>query len=53
MTKEEAIAKLKAIDNDDPEMGHLEGDKILCEFLVSLGYKEVVDAWEELDKWYS
>jgi hypothetical protein len=28
-------------------------DDILCNLLVSLGYKEVVDAWEEVPKWYA
>lgn len=53
MTKEEVIARLKALHNGDPEESHTEGDRILCDLLVSLGYKEVVEEWKKIDKWYA
>lgn len=52
MTKEDAIARLKALPHD-PEEAHVEGDQILCDLLVDLGYNEVVEEWEKIDKWYA
>jgi polyhydroxyalkanoate synthesis regulator phasin len=40
-------------DNDDTEEAHIEADKLLCSFLRELGYDELVDAFEDIDKWYS
>lgn len=55
MTKEEAIKKLNraAEITDDTEVAHGEADRILCKLLISLGYKDVVAAWEKVDKWYA
>lgn len=54
MTEEEAYAKLKALEfNDDPEMAHIKADDILCELLLSLGCKRVVDEFGKLTKWYA
>ena len=56
MDRVEAIILLK--DNQsrrlgDEEVTHSNADDILCKLLVSLGYKDVVDEWEKIDKWYS
>lgn len=37
----------------DNEEYHLTADSILCEFLLELGYKELVDAFNEVPKWYA
>jgi len=37
----------------DTEADHGEADKALCLFLRSLGYGELVDEWEKVDKWYA
>lgn len=54
MTKEEALKQLK---NDchtgDTECDHGTADCILCDFLVSLGYQDIVDEWEKVAKWYA
>lgn len=50
----EAVEKLEAIEKSgDTEGGHIEADDILCDVLKALGCKEVVDAFEKLDKWYA
>jgi hypothetical protein len=60
MTKEERIkATVETLEEvtrtfgRDIEGAHSMADDILCNLLVSLGYKEVVDAWEEVPKWYA
>ncbi len=37
----------------DPESAHYEGDAMLCLMLRTLGYGDVVAAWDKLDKWYA
>lgn len=37
----------------DTERDHCDADEVLCELLIHLGYKDIVDAWEEVDKWYA
>lgn len=53
MSEDEAIQILKECQGDDPETGHIEADKVLCDLLISLGYQEVVNEWENVRKWYS
>lgn len=54
MTREEAIERLKSWQGPtDIEIAHGEADDVLCELLVSLGYQDVVDEWEKVDKWYA
>lgn len=54
MTGEEAIAALKALPTDTwLDVIHMEADSILCQLLESLGYGDVVSAWNDVDpKWY-
>lgn len=48
------IQKMKeAVNNSDIEEGHFECDKILCEFLIDLGFNEIVEIYEIQKKWYS
>lgn len=54
MTREEAIAALEDADDEyDIEEGHGRADDILCELLTTLGYADVVAAWQKVDKWYA
>lgn len=54
MTKEEAVEMLRKLQtNDDSEMAHIHADNVLCDLLTSLGYKEVVDEYGEIGKWYA
>jgi hypothetical protein len=54
MTEQEAIDKLKRLSkNTDIEFVHIEADKILCKLLTQLGYEEVVEEFENLDKCYA
>jgi len=50
---DKAIFELQNELNNDVEGGHINGDKILCNLLKTLGFDEVVNAWDELSKWYA
>ena len=50
----EAIEKMKeCVNNSDFELAHLDADNILCDVLTQLGYKELVDLYEKVNKWYA
>ena len=50
----EYICKMKmAIDNDNKECGHVACDEVLCDLLREIGFHNVVDVYEEQEKWYS
>ncbi len=56
--KNEIIQKLinlreQAEDKGDFEESHEEADKILCDLLISLGHKDIVDEYLKVPKWYS
>ena len=53
MTKEEALKLLEEADNGDPETSHTAADDVLCKLLDSLGYREVVDRYSKIVKWYA
>lgn len=54
MTREEAIEKLKECQkNRDIEAAHSDADDVLCKLLSSLGYADVIEQWEKVDKWYA
>jgi hypothetical protein len=38
---------------DDQETAHVNADNLLCQLLEHLGFKEVVEAYEKIDKWYT
>ena len=55
-SKEECVADMKEIAKDsiaDPERAHEYADELLCEILIKEGYKEVVDAFKDVYKWYA
>lgn len=53
MTREEAVKTLTDMHADDPESAHSLADEVLCALLVSLGYGDVVEAWNKIEKWYA
>lgn len=54
MTKEEAIQQLKIIQvNNDTENAHILADDVLCELLISLGFKDVMEEYNKIYKWYA
>jgi hypothetical protein len=54
MTAADALTQLKGLaQKDDPEAAHGQADVILCAFLVSLGYQDIVNAYEAIAKWYA
>jgi hypothetical protein len=57
MTKEELIKvyieKLERYPKLDRASAHILADARLCELLIDLGYDEVVEAWEKIEKEYS
>jgi len=51
VTRAEAIAKLYACASGvDDEEAHGDADDVLCELLATLGYGDVVEAWEAVQK---
>lgn len=54
MTEQEAIDKIKSkCHTGDQESDHMHADDVLREFLMALGYKELVAAYDEIDKWFA
>lgn len=52
--EKEAIALLLEIQKDDyAETAHVTADRVLCDLLRELGYGNVVEEYEKIDKWYS
>lgn len=50
----EAVEKMKeCVNNGDTEVAHLDADNILCDVLTQLGYKELVDLYDKVKKWYA
>jgi hypothetical protein len=50
---ENALLALLEGNSHDTEIAHSIADDVLCTLLIELGYKEVVDAYNEIDKWYA
>lgn len=44
---------LLAIKETDIEATHREADQILCRLLNELGFRDVVDLWDKLPKWWA
>ena len=54
MNKDTAIKELRIIQqSNDVEMAHIDADRILCDLLISLGYEDVVDEYEAINKWFA
>ena len=57
-TKELIEKYLNRLDSEcnsqfDTEVDHINADNILCDLLTELGYKEIVDKFNKIDKWYA
>lgn len=51
---EAAVRKLRAIQEmSDTERAHSDADDILRELLNTLGYQDVVDEYDKVEKWYA
>ena len=51
----EELRNLKATGDyfENFETDHIEADEILCKILLELGYDEIVEAYNQVGKWYS
>ena len=48
------LARLKTIaEETDIEDAHIEADQILCDILDMLGYHDIVEAYNSIEKWYA
>lgn len=48
------LHRMKAlINDDDKEEAHIKADRILCKILHAIGFHDVVEAFNEIDKWYA
>lgn len=57
MTKKELKDKyIKLMENQvggwDKESEHMNADGLLCDLLEELGFEEVVEVYNEIEKWY-
>ena len=54
MEKKEFEEKMQEILADsDPEKRHIRADNLLCRTLNELGYKDGVEIFRKMNKWYS
>lgn len=51
--EEEYIKKLNEWIGADEELGHIMADSLICDLLMKLGYKKVIEEYEKIDKWNS
>lgn len=53
MTYKDAIDRLREIRpaSDDPESARYDANCVLCDFLKTMGYGDVVDEWEKIYKY--
>jgi hypothetical protein len=51
--KETKILLLAEVDNKSTESAHENADNALCDLLRALGFDEIVDIYEKVDKWYA
>jgi hypothetical protein len=49
----EQMLSILTSNEDDEEGNHIVADAILCEILETLGFKELVELYEKIDKWYA
>jgi len=48
------LEAMKALEhNGDTESAHYEADRLLCQQLNELGYSRLVDAYNQIKKWYA
>ncbi len=39
--------------NPDPESSHIKADRLLCKALEELGYKDGVEVFRAMSRWYA
>lgn len=49
----ETIAEGSRSVGCDIEDAHIEADKILCDILDMLGFDDIVEAYNSIEKWYA
>jgi hypothetical protein len=47
------VEKMKQADLGDTEIAHGDADDLLCDLLIELGYYDVVNEYNKIDKWYA
>lgn len=47
--------RLKAAQENfrDVESAHVDADQVLCDLLEALGYKQIVEEYDKVKKWYA
>ena len=54
VTPETAVDLLVRINEVcDTEMAHIRADEVLCTLLRNMGYNDIVDAYDNIGKWYA
>jgi len=53
LEKEYLQKLIKECSSGDIEINHGIADEILCNLLEDLGYKEIVNEFRKLEKWYA
>ena len=54
MSPEDALIELLKLKGEsDIETAHSEADDILCGVLIGLGYDDLVQAYNDIEKWYA
>ena len=54
MTRDKALIKLRKLQkNENIELAHCGADHVLCHLLETLGFKDVVQEYYKVEKWYS
>lgn len=49
----ERMRKLADNNDDDIEARHVEMDDLMCEILKEMGFNELVEIFNETEKWYA
>lgn len=49
----EKMWRIKIRQGSAPDDKHIDADELMCELLESLGYREGVRYFKEMEKWYS
>ena len=44
---------LRAINNWDIQVGHIDCDGVLVDLLLELGFDEIVELYQSQDKWFA
>lgn len=46
------LSTAKSLIERDQEKAHINADDILCEILIKLGYSDLVDVYNRIEKYY-